>query len=76
MKPTKKHRHDWSPRHYRFGVKLFVRVCLVEGCDATTDEKDILYKDGTIKPLSRELRRQMSTMFTLQNPIGKVSTDV
>jgi hypothetical protein len=62
----KKHRHKWSARHYRFGIKLEVRVCIVDACDATTDGKDILYQDGTIKPLSREMRRQMSTMFTLQ----------
>lgn len=66
MTSAKRCRHKWSPRHYRHGIKLEVRVCLVEGCDATTDGKDILYKDGTIKPLPKELRRQMSTLLTLQ----------
>lgn len=66
MRAAKRCRHEWSPRHYRYGIKLEVCVCLVEGCEATTDGKDILYKDGTVKPLSRELRRQMSTLFTLQ----------
>jgi len=62
-----RHRHKWSPRHYRYGIKLEVRTCLIQDCDATTDGKDILYKDGTVKPLSREMRRRMSTYFTLQN---------
>ena len=66
MTSMKRCRHEWSPRHYRYGVKLEVRVCLVKGCDATTDGRHILYKDGTIKPLPKELRRQMSTLFTLQ----------
>lgn len=61
-----KHRHKWSPIHERYGIKLRVRVCLDAGCEATTDGKKILYKDGRIARLSSELRRQMSTMFTLQ----------
>jgi hypothetical protein len=67
MTRAKRCRHKWSPRHYRYGVKLEVRVCLVTDCEATTDGKQILYKDGTIGRLSKELRRQMSTLFTLQN---------
>lgn len=61
----KRHNHEWSPIHYRFGTKLPVRCCLVIGCDALTDGKKILYKDGRVGRLSSELRRQMSTMFTL-----------
>lgn len=67
MLMTKRHRHKWSVRIYRFGTKPEIRVCIVDACEATTDGKDILYPDGTIKPLSKELRRQMATMFTLQN---------
>lgn len=63
---SKRHRHQWSPLHKRCGVDLVVRVCLVVGCEAVTDGKKILYRDGKIGRLSTELRRQMSTYFTLQ----------
>jgi hypothetical protein len=67
MTTAKRHRHKWSPKHKRGGVDLWVRSCLVVDCDAITDGKQILYKDGTIGRLSKELRRQMATLFTLQS---------
>lgn len=61
-----RHNHKWSPRHKRCGVDLLVRVCLVEDCEAITDEKKILFKDGRIGRLSPEMRRQFKTRLTLQ----------
>lgn len=75
MTTVKRCRHKWSPRHYRYGVKLLVRSCLVVGCDATTDGKNILYRDGRIGKLSKEIRRQMSTTFTLCKPKEGGKTD-
>lgn len=63
----KRHNHKWSPRHKRYGVDLMVRVCLVQGCDAITDGKKILFKDGRIGRLAAEMRRQMSAVLTLQS---------
>lgn len=62
-----RHKHKWSPRHKRCGVDLMVRVCLVVGCEAVTDEKKILFKDGRIGRLSSEMRRQFKARLTLQS---------
>jgi len=61
-----RHNHKWSPRHKRFGIDLLVRVCLVQGCDAVTDENKILFKDGRVGRLSSEMRRRFKALLTLQ----------
>lgn len=63
----KKHVHEWSPKHKRMGVDLLVRVCLIVGCEAVTDEKNILFKDGYVCRLSSEMRRQFKARLTLQS---------
>lgn len=63
----KRHNHDWSPLHKRYGVDLMVRVCLVVGCEGVTDGKKILFPDGRMVRLSAEMRRQMAARLTLQN---------
>lgn len=63
----KRHKHEWSPRHKRYGIDLLVRVCLVVDCDAITDGKKILYKDGKIGRLSATMRRCMASVLTLKS---------